>query len=333
MRSLLLAVLATPILGSPVVETLNAQVKEQPRQVNGTVEYSTMCKSCPYDLCPNVNIPWGGDIVTLTCWAEGDNVGDTKLWLKTTENCYISEYDLVEYQGDFRTDLKTCGKVPLKITKQPAKVRYLSECKWGYSTSDESMKFYGRDLDVTLTCWTEGGEVLNNPYWYKTTDNCHVSGSGLWATPNREKLDNCGPEPGPRINETKRSIDDDGARPVELPSREDDEEEVEIVEDEEPSLLRRWLQPEQIGEEYAPCYKCPTATTSSTCPRVKRYEYNNTVVSQCLTSEDVTYPNGSFSSTYWLLTTDWCYVNGNDFWVPPWDNYRYPRCSNWAGYP
>lgn len=62
-----------------------------------------------------------------------------------------------------RTDLKTCGKVPLKITKQPAKVRYLSECKWGYSTSDESMKFYGRDLDVTLTCWTEGGEVLNNP--------------------------------------------------------------------------------------------------------------------------------------------------------------------------
>lgn len=346
MRSLLLSVLAAPVFASPLVETLGAQIKENPSHVNGTVEYTSMCKSCPYELCTNVNIPWGGDLVTLTCWAEGDKIGDTKLWLKTTDNCYISEYDLIEHQGDFRSELKSCGKVPLSVTKQPAKVRYLSECKWGYGTSSESIKFLGRDVDVSLTCWANGAKVLGNTYWYKTTDNCHVSGSGLWGTPDRSKLNNCGPAPGPRINETKRSIDSDGPRPVDLPAREDetddndgldeedhpDESDYDDDEDEETDLSRRWLQPEQIGEEYAPCTKCP-GPASASCPQIKRYEYNQTVVSQCLTSTEVGFPNGSFVFTNWMLTTDWCYVKGDDFWVPPWDNYRYPRCTNWAGYP
>lgn len=65
-------------------------------------------------------------------------------------------------------DLPSCGRVPLKITKQDNKVRYLSECKWTSSTSSESIKFYGRDQDVTLTCFVpDGSNILNNTNWYK----------------------------------------------------------------------------------------------------------------------------------------------------------------------
>lgn len=62
-----------------------------------------------------------------------------------------------------REELEYCGDVPLEITEQDAEVRYLSECKWEYSTSSESLLYYGRDLDTTLTCWAEGEPVLENP--------------------------------------------------------------------------------------------------------------------------------------------------------------------------
>ncbi|KAI9899409.1 hypothetical protein N3K66_005870 [Trichothecium roseum] len=296
------------VVAAPYLQTLSIEVEPKQVIVNGTVEYTSQCKTCPYNLCPNINVPWGGDNVTLTCWTNGDKIGDTKLWLKTTDNCYITEYDLVEYAGDFTADLKYCGRVQKDITTQDAEVRYLSECKWGYSTSDESIKYYGRDVDVTLTCYAKGTEVVGDSFWYKTTDNCQVSGSGLWEEPDRSSLDDCGPEPGPRINETKRAVDP-----------------------EERSLVPRWLQPEIIGEEYAPCYSC-AKTGDPACKVTTTYEFNDTVASQCLTHEDITYPNGTFSSKRWMLTTDWCYVNGDDFWVPPWDNYRYPICSYWEGY-
>lgn len=59
-------------------------------------------------------------------------------------------------------DLDYCGEVPLAITEEAAEVKYLSECKWGSYTSDESILFYGRDVDVTLTCWAQGETVLDN---------------------------------------------------------------------------------------------------------------------------------------------------------------------------
>ncbi|KYK57982.1 hypothetical protein DCS_04995 [Drechmeria coniospora] len=213
-------------------------------------------------------------------------------WLKTIDSCYITEYDLIEYAGDFSADLKYCGQVSLDITRQAAAVRYLSECKWAPSTSSESMQFYGRDVDVTLTCWTEGyTKIMGDWCCVQTTDNCHVSGSGLWKAPDRSKLNNCGPGPGPRINETRRSIDAVEESPA-LKSKRNEE-------DDPPS--RRWLQAEKIGEEYAPCFSCASGSRNSTCGVVKTYEFNDTVVSQCLTSEDVAFPNGSFSSKTWMI--------------------------------
>jgi hypothetical protein len=59
-------------------------------------------------------------------------------------------------------ELEYCGEVELDITEQDATVRYLSEGKWGYGTSSESLEYYGRDEDVTLTCWTDGDDVNGN---------------------------------------------------------------------------------------------------------------------------------------------------------------------------
>lgn len=58
------------VLGTSA-DPVSVASRQQPT-VDGTVEYTTQCKSCPYDLCTNVNVPWGGDPVTLTCWTEYD---------------------------------------------------------------------------------------------------------------------------------------------------------------------------------------------------------------------------------------------------------------------
>lgn len=65
--------LALPVLalGSPVVEVVSLESRQQP-PIDWTVEYRTQCKSCPFDLCTNVNIPGANDLVTLTCWTEYD---------------------------------------------------------------------------------------------------------------------------------------------------------------------------------------------------------------------------------------------------------------------
>lgn len=56
-------------LASPVKEQVSTQVKPEIR-INGTVEYATECKKCPYKLCTNVSIRQGKETVTATCWAK-----------------------------------------------------------------------------------------------------------------------------------------------------------------------------------------------------------------------------------------------------------------------
>ncbi|PKS08743.1 hypothetical protein jhhlp_004796 [Lomentospora prolificans] len=307
MRFSVVATLSLVGLTAALQASVQAEVKaKQVETVNGTVEYTTFCKTCPYTMCTHLEAPYGGETYSLTCWTYGDKVGDSQLWLKTSNGCYLSEYDLIEYQGDFREDLANCGTVPKVITEQPAKIRYLTECKWGYSTSDESITYYGRDLDLNVLCWAEGDEIQGDKYWYKTTDNCCISGSGLWSAPDQSKLQNCGPSYGPRINESVEPPELPGQKPTTLPADEPEQGQAE----EGSAIGKRWLEDGLIGEEYAYCYSCPTNPANPTCDLVKTYEYNQTVISQCTTAD---------LSDRWMLTTDWCYVNGTDFWVPPWD--------------
>lgn len=60
-------------------------------------------------------------------------------------------------------ELEYCGHIPLDVTQERATVRYLSECIWGYETGDEGIAYYGRDVDITVTCWAKGTEVMGDP--------------------------------------------------------------------------------------------------------------------------------------------------------------------------
>ena len=59
-------------------------------------------------------------------------------------------------------ELDYCGHVPLDVTQEPATVRYLSECKWGPSAYDESISYYGRNVDITLICWDNGTILMGD---------------------------------------------------------------------------------------------------------------------------------------------------------------------------
>lgn len=69
MGPLLLSLLPALALAAPLLDSVTVQV--QPKQtVNGVTEYTTQCKTCPFNLCTNGSVPWGGENVTLTCWAK-----------------------------------------------------------------------------------------------------------------------------------------------------------------------------------------------------------------------------------------------------------------------
>lgn len=111
--------------------------------------------------------------------------------VRTTDGCYVPESDLFEYEGDCEwkrnrlhgvvghanpsaffhdavsAELEFCGEIPLEVTQQRARVRYLAACKWGHSKTADSIAYYGRDEDITVTCWVEAGinsfgEIMGN---------------------------------------------------------------------------------------------------------------------------------------------------------------------------
>lgn len=75
---------------------------------------------------------------------------------------FVAFIDPHMYRIAVSEDLDYCGRVPLDITRQDATVRYLSEGKWTASTAAESILYYGRDVDITVTCWTEGTEIIGD---------------------------------------------------------------------------------------------------------------------------------------------------------------------------
>lgn len=79
----------------PVVSTPRAAI-------NGTVEYDSFCRTCPYNICTHLFVPRNDEVYELTCWAKyaiknstlvaarddkltgasGDVVGDSDLWCR-----------------------------------------------------------------------------------------------------------------------------------------------------------------------------------------------------------------------------------------------------------
>ena len=103
----------------------------------------------------------------------------------TTNNCYVPYYDVQEIEGDRRFPMNTiyflyiawlltkglvtetlpsCGEISLQVTQEAATVRFLSECKWGTNNDNETIQYYGRDQELTLTCWSEGSSIVGYPY-------------------------------------------------------------------------------------------------------------------------------------------------------------------------
>ncbi|SPO07030.1 uncharacterized protein DNG_09724 [Cephalotrichum gorgonifer] len=322
---------------SPSADTSHKTAIEQ------SVEYAALCRTCPYSICTHVYESTQRH--NLTCWTQGDVIGDTDMWLRTTDGCYLAEYDLIEYEGDFSAELDYCGNIPLAVTQERATVRYLSECLWGYETGNEGIAYYGRDVDITVTCWAEGSEVIGDLYWYKTLDYCWVSGAGLWDKPgmytpesvsrfafhvpahdsfflpdvDRETLEWCGPPVSPRQNLTVEPLHTDGAKPTPLPPDEDEAEDEGGRGDLNLGLSRRWLSPGQVSEEDVGCYTCARWAGNETCDLVTTYKFNQTAVIQCAATWD--------AITIFTYTTDWCWMNGSQFWTEPWHHYNYPACS------
>lgn len=111
----------------------------------------------------------------------------------------------------------------------------------------------------------------------------------------KSTLDNCGPIPFLQINQTG-NVDPDNKRsaaPESLPKP-------------APGLEKRYLVNFTVGEDYAYCHSC----ASSSCSTVKKYPWDTSVWLQCYVDTGATNEN----ETYWMKTTDFCYVREVDFW-------------------
>lgn len=237
---------------------------------------------------------------------------DDDTWLKTQDGCYVTQYDFLEYEGDYTTDLKYCGKASERriITEEDATLQYKTECRICPTITCDTVAYLPEDTDVTLTCWTDQGQIIiDDPYHLKTTNNCYVARKNLYSKPDITYLDNCGPIPG---LELEKHFNENGTSEV---SKRDPLPEP-IPDD----MSVMYLINVTVGEEYAYCRSC----AKETCKSVKRYQFNQEVWLQCWADG----PNG----TYWSETTDFCYVNNADFWESPeGDNYRFPKCKAFEG--
>lgn len=98
---------------------------------------------------------------------------------------------------------------------------------------------------------------------------------------DRESLEWCGPDFGPRANESE-PLDNSGAKPAPLPPGED-----EVEPEAGGGVVRRWLQDGEAGEAGATCYSCP-ASDSTECSVTRVYEPGQRVISQCVIREEET---------------------------------------------
>jgi len=303
--------LLLPIL----VSGKSLMAKVQP-SINNTLEkgVETECKTCPYSLCTNVAWYTYSTNVTLTCWTSGTSIDNDTTWLKTTDGCYVTQYDLKLYNGTYETDLEYCGEDSEveNLTFDYTTVIYDSECNICPDNGDCAVQQYlSPDTDITVTCWTDAGShVIGDTTWLKTTDNCYVNEQGLQDPANKDILDNCGPIGFIQLNYTtinrKRRA---SPSPVALADRPEPRKTGT-------SLSAKYLVNITVGEDWANCYSSPNSTTGDF---VTRYRFDTEVWVQCWTEAS--------DLTYWYETTDFCYVREPDFWQSLGDLADFPDCG------
>ncbi|KAF2196630.1 hypothetical protein GQ43DRAFT_467031 [Delitschia confertaspora ATCC 74209] len=273
--------------------------------INSTADYSTECKTCPHSLCTNKQYYISGDSLNATCWTRGTKIAGDTLWLRTEAGCYVTQYDIAEYDGDYTAVLEYCGKDSEgeDLTEEDGTLQYKTECRICPDLQCDVVAYLPEETDVTLTCWTDEGQtVIDDPIWLKTRNNCYVAEIGLYSKPDTTYLDNCGPIPFLEIelhnNENVTSeVDKRNAFP-------------------EPVIHSpHYLINVTVGEDFAYCRDRPDVSGKIE----KRYPFNSEVWLQCLVEN-----NG----TWWSETTDFCYVKNSDFWESPeGDYYRNPLCA------
>lgn len=91
-----LLILALTSLHLPILAAFKPYIERE-------VEYNTECKTCPRSLCPN-KIAYGDNYgetrFNATCWTRGTRIMGDDLWLGSEGGCYVTQYDVFEYEGD-----------------------------------------------------------------------------------------------------------------------------------------------------------------------------------------------------------------------------------------
>lgn len=273
--------------------------------VEARVDFETECKTCPHVLCPNVLALEAPDPVNATCWTRGTHIVDTNLWIRISSGCYITEYDLGDL--DYYDILPYCGpgSEDEDLTIEPVTLKYKTECNICPTITCDTISYLKEDTDLDVTCWTpDGSTIIDDPIWYKTSNNCYVAQKNLYSKPDITYLDNCGPIPFLQYDTHNNENGTSEVDKRSLPASSDSDVSVEA------QALGGVLTPQYlinvtIGEDHVGCY-----TQANTTSKVQqRYEFNQTVWVQCVTDKN--------SDVWWSLTTDFCYVQSSDFWECP----------------
>ncbi|KAF2830840.1 hypothetical protein CC86DRAFT_402844 [Ophiobolus disseminans] len=315
--------LSAIIAGLLLAALVEAEVKPS---INTTAEYSTECKTCPRSLCSNARVYERDDALSVSCWTRGTKIMGDNTWLKTDSGCYITQYDVLEYEGDYITDLAYCGRdsEEQNLTIEDAETKYKTECSICPTVSCDTVAYLAENTELELTCWTPDGLlIIDDPIWLKTTNNCYVAQKNLYSKPDITYLEPCGPIPHLEI--AVHNNENGTSEVNKRDASESDVEERDTIAEPVPELADRglmYLVNVTVGEEYAHCRKCP----SLSCQTEKIYEFNQELWLQCLALGK----NGTevIESDYWSQTTDFCYVHGTDLWESlSGDFYRFPRCE------
>lgn len=306
-----------PFAAGAILDSRQDNATTIPSRVESGIQ--TECKTCPYSLCTNQLALEYATEMTLTCWTYGDNIVDSNIWLRTTDGCYVTQWDIIEYAGDYTNTpgFPYCGDIPQTYTTGPSATIYYTECNIIPETveSQDHIKMYKTEVDLTLTCYTDQGEsILGNTRWFKTLSNCYVPEAQIeYVDPG---LDDCGPIP---FMETK--MRDPDPEPVpEVASFPAPAGTVQSRGEE-----KRWLYLTQIGEDSADC----TSEASSTSAVQQRLPFGNYIIVQC-----ATYGAAPETDQIFLLTDDFCWVN--DTLTDPQlidstlRSQRYPNCIDFV---